>query len=63
MTQVPWDQFKEVCYKAGDDCIEASVLDRVAEQDAALDELFDTSSLTIEVGGQKYILSLQVHKE
>lgn len=62
--QLHWDDFKEICYQEDDHLpLEASILERITDQDGALSELFDTSSVTISVAGVKYVVSVQVHKE
>jgi len=62
--QLHWDDFKELCYKEEDNLpLESAVFSRLSDQDGALEELFDTSSVTISVAGMKYVVALTVHKE
>lgn len=40
-----------------------AVLEILTEKDGNLEELFETSSITLEVGGVKYVLQLKVERE
>lgn len=63
MAQVPWEEFKQACERQEPNMAELAVFAVLEDYDDKLTELLDTSSVSLEVDGVRYVLQLVVTRE